>query len=113
MEFEFFKNWEPVKNIKVGRKLMKKIVPLKSLEHLGFEESTFPEKYPDRGEKISRYVLDKNRYFFTEELSDVLTEECHKLSQKEASEEKRNNPQVLIDLLSCVLNKEITHFTLG
>lgn len=119
MDFDFFNEWEQLGTIKVGRQLSGKLVRLKSLEKMDVNQSTFPEGHSDEGCKIERYVLGRIKYLFAQEISNILSDECHKLS-KELEESSKNelnseakNPQVLVKLLALVLDPKATHFSLG
>ena len=118
MEFDFFHEWESVQTVKVGSELMKKLVTLQSIETMTVVDSTFPAGHPDEGVDIQRYLFANSRYLFAKELSDVLSEECHKMVGNEGESDSptsnaRNNPQVLNELLALVLDTRTTHFTLG
>lgn len=119
MDFDFFNEWEQLETIKVGRQLSGKLVRLKSLEKMDVDQSTFPAGHSDEGCEVERYVLGKVKYLFAKEISNILSDECHKLS-KELEENSKvelssetNNPQVLVKLLAIVLDPETTHFSLG
>ena len=113
MEFDFFHEWESVQTVKVGSKLMEKLVTLQSIETMEVVDSTFPTGHPDEGVDIQRYLFANSRYLFAQELSGVLSEECQKMAGNEGKSIARNNPQVLIELLALVLDTRTTHFTLG
>lgn len=119
MEFEFFSEWESLGKIKVGRQLTKKLVKLKSLKKMDWEQSTFPEGHSDEGSEIGLHVLGREKYLFAKEISNILCDECHKLSKEseESSEielsSENNNPQVLVKLLALLLDSKATHFSLG
>ena len=120
MEFDFFNEWERVKTVKVGSTLMKKIASLPSLDNMSLIDATFPAGHADAGEQIERYVLKDSRYPFAEALSKLLIEECQTMTSNEGdssaqnSESKtNNNSQVLVELLSLVLDDKTTHFALG
>ena len=117
MEFDFFHEWESVKTVKVGGKLMKKLVTLQSINNMTVVDSTFPTGHPDDGVDIQRYWFANSRYLFAQELSGVLSDECQKMVDNEGESNSptntRNNPQVLVELLTSVLDTRTTHFTLG
>ncbi len=118
MEFDFFNEWEQVGTVKVGSQLTKKLVKLESLDNLDMVESQFPSEHPDAGCEIERYVLGKGKYLFAKEISNILSDECYKLASSESDSQiesvcEINNPQVLVKLLSLLIDSNTTHFTLG
>jgi hypothetical protein len=129
MEFGFFKEWTSVGTIRVGKELMKKIMST-SLKNQESKLDVFPEDIPDNGgESIERYLLSSSfRYSFGKDLSEILQGEFHKkikeeeknseiLDDKDKAQEQdkdcKSNVQVIVELLSFVVNEEITHFTFG
>lgn len=119
MDFDFFNKWEQLGTVKVGRHLSGKIVRLKSLKQMDLVQSTFPEGYSDAGCEIERYELGNIKYLFAKEISNILSDECYKLSKEleESSKvelsDETNNPQVLVKLLALLLDPNATHFSLG
>lgn len=119
MDFDFFNEWEQIGTIKVGRQLSGKLVRLRSLEKMDVDQSTFPEGHSDEGCEVERYVLGGKKYLFAKEISNILSDECHKLSKEPEESSKSelsseaSNPQVLVKLLALVLDPKATHFSLG
>lgn len=117
MEFDFFNEWDLVKTVKVGSKLMKKLTMLQSIGDMDVISSTFPEGHPDSGEEIERYLLKSAKYSFAKDLSEILSDECQQRLNNEKppkpTPDVLSDPQVLAELLALVLDDNTTHFTLG
>lgn len=90
MDFDFFNEWEQLGTVKVGRHLSGKIVRLKSLEKMDVVQSTFPEGHSDEGCEIERYELGNIKYLFAKEISNILSDECYKLSKNLKKAQKLN-----------------------
>lgn len=120
MDFDFYNKWEQIGTVKIGNPLIKKIVQLDSINKMNIIESIFPSGHPAEGETLELYVLDEKRYQLAKNISEILSDECQKAlieSQKNSIEtkdsEEFNNPQVLVKLLSLLLDPNTTHFALG
>lgn len=120
MEFDFFRDWEQVETVKVGSQLMRKIAKLDSFSTMNSSVELFPAGHPDEGCEVERFELLDTRYLFAKDLSNILVGECNKIAtnEEEAKLTKddssfSNNPQVLVKLLSLVLDGKITHFSFG
>ncbi len=117
MEFDFFNEWDLVKTVKVGSKLMKKLAMLQSIRDIDVISSTFPVGHPDEGEEIEQYLLKNAKYSFAKDLSDMLSDECQQMLNKgkppKPTPDVPSDPQVLAELLALVLDDNTTHFSLG
>jgi|GEM_PF-5997089 len=118
MDIDFFKGFEPVDTVKLGKELAKKVVSLETLNDMSMVELEFPEGHPDVGSSVEVYSLEEQRYAFAKDLSDLLSEECFKIlnaPEKVGGESRElpNNPKVLSDLISLVLDGDVTSFALG
>lgn len=120
MEFDFFRDWEQVETVKVGNQLMRKII--KSDQFLSIKSSVefFPAGHPDEGCEVELFELSNIRYLFAKDLSVILVGECNKIATNEDEAKLTkdnssvlNNPQVLVKLLSLILDEKITHFSFG
>lgn len=120
MEFDFFRDWEQVETVKVGSQLMRKIAKFDSFSSMNSSAEVFPAGHPDEGCEVERFKLGDVRYLFAKDLSSILVGECNKIATNEDEAKLTkddssvlNNPQVLVKLLSLVLDSKVTHFAFG
>lgn len=118
MDIDFFKGFDLVDTVKLGKEIAEKVVSLEALNDMRMVELEFPEGHPDVGSSVEAYLLEKQRYAFAKGLSDLISEECFKiLSSPEEniveSLESLSNPKVLSCLISLVLDSDVTSFALG
>lgn len=120
MEFDFFSDWNQVETVKVGSQLMRKIAKFDSFSMMNSSVEFFPAGHPDEGDEVERFELIDARYLFAKDLSSILVGECNKIATNEGESKFKkdessifNNPQVLVKLLSLVLDDKITHFSFG
>lgn len=113
MDFDFFKGWDVEGSIKIGRPLIMKVVKSKALASIDPQDDIFPKGHDDAGNKIERYKLADIRYLFAKEICEILMGECHKAIKAPPKKNKNGNQQVLVKLLSYILNDKISHFSIG
>lgn len=134
MDFDFYdKELKPVGTVSVGRELMKKIMSTTTIPKLETNGEIPPDSSLDKDEFIDLISLSTiEKDFIGKELSELLSGEFY----KEIEEKKRNsisdygeilkekvfddnkithksNAQVVVELLSYLVNDNITHFRLG
>lgn len=117
MELNFYKGWENLGTIKIGKDLMKKIIILQSFNSLSSEIESFPDDSIDKGNKIEKYYLNvEAKLSLVRDLSQILTDETNKLKIKESDNieiDPHDNLSILLDLLSKIWNQDTTHFAIG
>jgi hypothetical protein len=118
MDIDFFKGFDLVDTVKLGKEIAEKVVSLDALNDMRMIELEFPEGHPDVGSSVEVYSLYNQKYAFAKGLSDLLSEECFKiLNSPEAkgveSRESPSNPKVLSCLISLVLDSDVTYFAIG
>lgn len=138
MDFDFFdKELKPIGTVTVGRELMKKIMSTKTIPNLKDNGEILPEESHEEEEAIDLITLStKEKGFIGKELSELLSEEFYKeIKEKEKisnslddhnqkikeednvpdnkDKSDTTNTQVVVELLSYIVNEDITHFRLG
>ncbi|MBF2057351.1 MAG: hypothetical protein IGQ45_09030 [Cyanobacterium sp. T60_A2020_053] len=136
MDFDFYdKKLKPVGTVSVGAELMKKIMSTTTIPKLETNgelplDSSLDNDEDELSDLITLSTIEKD--FIGKELSELLSGEFYKeieekkgnsisdydeTVKKKVSDDNRNtyksNPQVVVELLSYLVNDDITHFRLG
>ncbi|WP_017294978.1 hypothetical protein [Geminocystis herdmanii] len=134
MDFDFYdKKLKPVGTVSVGAELMKKIMSTTTIPKLETNGELPPDSSLDKDELSDLITLSTiEKDFIGKELSELLSGEFYKeiedkkrnsisdygeTIQEKISDDSNNthksNAQVVVELLSYLVNDNITHFRLG
>ncbi|MEZ8392528.1 hypothetical protein BCS84_09395 [Vibrio cyclitrophicus] len=108
MELDFYKGFEYVDSVSVGKELWGDILKIECLDEVSSDESIIPDGFDGEGEKIERISLLEIRKSMLESLSRLLL----KNSRLERDENTIMALSKIIEIMKFINSDDISHFKL-